>query len=189
MNQLKIIIASTRPNRRGRMVGDWVAHLAREHAEFETEILDLKEINLPFSDEEAHPRSRQYEFEHTKQWSAMIDRGDAFVIVACEYNYGFSGPLKNAIDYLYAEWNYKPVSFVGYGGVSAGARSTAMLLQVFTALKAVPLAETVSIPLIQNHIDNQMFKGNDLFVKSAHSMLHELSRWSKALKQMRATNP
>jgi NAD(P)H-dependent FMN reductase len=187
MLQLKIIVASTRPGRNGRMVGDWFAALSQQYSEFNVEILDLKEINLPDMDEAAHPKMKQYQHEHSKQWSAKIDEADAFVIVACEYNHGFSGPLKNAIDYLYSEWNYKPAAFVSYGGVAGGVRAVLMLSQVLTALKIVPLYDTVTIPLVYKFIDqNQQFVANDGITKSAHVMMKELIRWSKALKDMRS---
>jgi len=188
MLQLKIIIASTRPGRKGKMVGDWFAALSEQYSEFNVEVLDLKEINLPDMDEMAHPRMKQYQHEHTKQWSAKIDEADAFVIVACEYNHGYSGPLKNAIDYLYSEWTYKPAAFVSYGGVAGGARSVQMLSEVLTSLKVVPLYETVTIPLIQKFIDqNQQFVANDVITKSAHVMMQELIHWSTAMKDMRTS--
>ena len=188
MLQLKIIIASTRPGRNGRPVGNWFATLSQQYSEFEVEILDLKEINLPDMDEPAHPRMKQYQHEHSKQWSAKIDEADAFVIVACEYNHGFSGPLKNAIDYLYSEWNYKPAAFVSYGGVAGGARAVQMLSEVLTSLKVVPLYETVTIPFINKFIDHdQQFLANDVITKSAHVMMQELIHWTKALKDMRSS--
>src|SRR5262245_52104298 len=85
---LQIIIASTRPGRIGAPVSAWFAAQARDHAGFEIEVLDLKEINLPFLDEPKHPRFRDYQHDHTKRWSATIDRADAYVFVIPEYNYG-----------------------------------------------------------------------------------------------------
>ena len=188
MFQLKIIIASTRPGRKGRMVGDWFATLSQQYSEFKVEILDLKEINLPDMDEAAHPKMMQYQHEHSKQWSAKIDEADAFVIVACEYNHGFSGPLKNAIDYLYSEWNYKPAAFVSYGGVAGGARSVLMLSQVLTSLKVVPLYDTVIIPFIYKFINqDRQFLANDIITKSAHVMMQELIHWTEILKYMRSS--
>lgn len=188
MFQLKIIIASTRPGRKGRMVGDWFATLSAQYGEFKVEVLDLKEINLPDMDEPAHPKMKQYQHEHTKQWSAKIEEADAFVIVACEYNHGFSGPLKNAIDYLYSEWNYKPAAFVSYGGVAGGSRAVLMLSQVLTSLKVVPLSDTVTIPFIYKFMDHdQQFLANEVVTKSALVMMQELIHWTQALKDMRSS--
>ena len=83
-------------------------------------------------DEPKHPRLREYEHQHTKDWSARVEAADAFVFVHPEYNYGITAPLKNALDYLSQEWNYKPLGLVSYGGVSAGTRAAQMIKQVAT---------------------------------------------------------
>ena len=90
------------------------------HDGFQPELVDLAEVALPFMDEPNHPRLRTYIHQHTKDWSAKIEAGDAFVFVMPEYNHGMTAPLKNALDYLQHEWQYKPLGFVSYGGVAAG---------------------------------------------------------------------
>ena len=188
MYNLKIIIASTRPGRKGRMVGDWFTALIKDYSEFNIEVLDLKEINLPELDEPVPAKMRQYQHEHTKRWSKTIAEADAFVIVACEYNHGFSGPLKNAIDYLFYEWNYKPAAFVSYGGLSGGIRSVQMLSEVLTSLKVVSLFEAVNIPFITKFIEhNERFVGNEIIEKSVHVMMNELLLWTRSLKEMRSS--
>src|SRR5205085_12274105 len=127
---LKIIIGSTRAGRKGPSIASWIYKLAKETAAFDTELIDLAEINLPFLDEPNHPRLHQYVHQHTLDWSAKIIPADAFIFVTPEYNYGYSAPLKNAIDFLYREWLYKPVAIVSYGGVSAGTRAVQQLKQV-----------------------------------------------------------
>ena len=77
------------------------------HGHFAVEVVDLAEVNLPMFNEPRHPRLRQYEYQHTKDWSATISRADAFIFVIPEYNYGFNAATKNAIDYLNHEWQYK----------------------------------------------------------------------------------
>ncbi|HEY0579427.1 MAG TPA: NAD(P)H-dependent oxidoreductase [Candidatus Nitrosocosmicus sp.] len=186
MDQLKIITSTTRPGRKGVSIANWIAKLAKQEKHFETELLDLAEINLPFMDEPNHPRLKQYQQEHTKKWSAVIDGADAFIIVLSEYNFGFPAPIKNALDYLFNEWRYKPVAFVSYGGVSGGLRSTQMLKQVVTALNMVPIVESLSIPFFTKFINNEgEFNPEDIVIKSAHVMFTELARWSEALKTMR----
>jgi NAD(P)H-dependent FMN reductase len=130
--RLLIIIASTRPGRVGLPVGQWFHERATSHGGFEVEVADLAEWNLPFMDEPNHPRLRQYTQPHTQRWSATVDRADGFVFVMPEYNNGFNAPLKNAIDYLYQEWQYKPVGFVSYGGTSGGLRAVQMAKLVVT---------------------------------------------------------
>ena len=110
---------------------------------FTVEVLDLAEIGLPMLDEPNHPRLGNYTHEHTKAWSASIAAADAFVFVMPEYNYSFNAPLKNAIDYLWAEWQHKPVGLVSYGGVSGGLRAAQKVRQVVTSLSMVPLVEAV----------------------------------------------
>src|SRR5947209_3294419 len=144
--RLMIVIASTRPGRAGAPVAEWFYEQARRYGAFDIDIVDLAELNLPFFDEPNHPRLRTYVHQHTKDWSARVNAADAFVFVMPEYNYGFTAPLKNAIDYLHHEWQYKPVGFVSYGGVAAGTRAVTMLTQVAPALKLVPVPEQVSVP-------------------------------------------
>jgi len=187
MYQLKVILASTRAARKGPAVANWFMDQLSGHPEFSSELIDLKELNLPFLDEPEHPRLKHYQHEHTKQWSRIIDPADAFVIVTCEYNFGYPAPLKNALDFLYQEWNNKPVGFVGYGGIAGGTRAIQMLKQVVTAQKMMPLAEAVYIPFFVNHIgDDGQFNGTEALNNSAQLMLKELARWAKALKPLRS---
>lgn len=187
MLQLKVIIASTRPGRKGPAVAEWFAAIAGAHASFKTEVVDLAAVNLPFFDEPHHPRMRKYEHQHTKDWSALISSADAFVIVTPEYNFSFPATLKNALDYLYIEWNYKPVGFVSYGGIAAGTRAVQMLKQVVTAQKMMPVAESVNIPMFTKYIDEQgKFSGDAGLDKSAADMLDEIAKWGVSLKAMRA---
>lgn len=183
---LQIIIASTRPGRVGPSVAAWIHQRAVAHGAFDVELIDLAEVNLPMFDEPKHPRSRDYAHEHTKAWSATVDRADAFIFVLPEYNYGFNAAIKNAIDYLSAEWQYKPVGFASYGGIAAGTRSVQMLKQVITALKMVPLSEAVHIPFVQQFLDPQRrLRPNDVMESAATAMLDELVRWTAAVRPMR----
>ena len=187
MFQLKIIIASTRPERKGISVANWFIEIAKKDPAFNIEVLDLAEINLPFVDEPHHPRLQKYTKEHTKEWSKTIDEADAFVFVIPEYNYSMPPTLLNAIDFLFKEWNYKPAALVSYGGISGGLRSTQMCKLAMTTVKLVPLFEGVSIAFFEKQIDeNGKFHGNELETKSAGIMLHELLKWTEALKPMRS---
>ncbi|TZF85833.1 NAD(P)H-dependent oxidoreductase (plasmid) [Pedobacter sp. BS3] len=186
MINLKIITSTTRPGRKGIAIAKWITDLAVSDPGYQAELLDLGAINLPLMDEPNHPRLQQYQHEHTKRWSAKINEADAFIIVLAEYNFSFPAPIKNALDYLYHEWKYKPVSFVSYGGVSGGLRSVQMLKQVVTTLNMVPVLESVTIPMFSNFLDDQdTFNPNELISKSAQVMLQELKTWSDSLKQLR----
>lgn len=182
---LQVIIASTRPNRVGAPVASWIADVAREHGAFAVELVDLREVALPPMDEPAHPRLRRYEHEHTKAWSATVDRADAFLFVIPEYNFFAPPALVNAIDYLVAEWAYKPAGMVSYGGVSAGLRSAQATKQLLTALKMVPLPEAVSIPFVSQFLEDGRIVANEPMVQGARSMLDELARWEHALRDLR----
>ena len=186
MLKLHVVIASTRPGRVGPAVGTWFHRLAARDGKFEAELVDLADVNLPLLDEPAHPRLKQYQHEHTRRWSAKVEEADAFVFVTPEYNYGPPPALINALDYLYGEWNYKPVGFVSYGGVSGGIRSVQMTKQIVTTLKMVPLVEQVTIPFFSQFMDDTAaFVPSELHEKSAADMLSELFRWADALKPLR----
>ena len=183
---LQIIIASTRPGRVGPSVASWIHERAVAHGGFDVELVDLAEVNLPMFDEPKHPRFRQYAHQHTKDWSATIERADAFIFVVPEYNYGFNAAIKNAIDYLNAEWQHKPVGFVSYGGVAAGTRAVQMLKQVITTLKMVPMFDAVNIPFVQQFLDEERrLQPNDIMEGAATAMLDELVRWTASLRALR----
>ncbi len=183
---LQIIIASTRPGRVGPSVAYWIHERAVSRGGFKVELVDLAEANLPLFDEPKHPRSRDYVHAHTKAWSATIERADAFIFVLPEYNHGYNAALKNALDYLSSEWQYKPAGLVSYGGVAAGTRAVQMLKPVLAALKMVPLVEAVSIPFVQGLIDAEgNLRPNDVMEVSAAGMLAELARWTTAMYELR----
>jgi NAD(P)H-dependent FMN reductase len=183
---LQIIIASTRPGRIGPSVASWIHERAIAHGGFDVELVDLAEVNLPMFDEPKHPRFGQYVHQHTKDWSATIKRADAFIFVVPEYNYGFNAAIKNAIDYLNAEWQHKPVGFVSYGGVAAGTRAVQMLKQVITTLKMVPMFDAVNIPFVQQFLDeDRRLQPNDIMETAATTMLDELVRWTASLRSLR----
>lgn len=181
-----IITASTRPGRVGAPVANWIAAVARDDDRFELDLVDLADIDLPLLDEPHHPRLQNYEHDHTRRWSTRVSSADALIIVMPEYNYGFSAPIKNALDYLHVEWRYMPVGLVSYGGVSAGTRAAQMLKQVLTTLKMMPLFEAVSIPFVQQFIgEDGTLQPNDVMAQAATAMLDELVRMQRAMQPLR----
>lgn len=114
--------------------------------------------------------------------------GHAFVFVTPEYNYAMPPTLLNALDFLSKEWNYKPVGFVSYGGVSAGTRSAQMTKLVVTSLRMMPLPDAVSVPFFQQFIKDGVFTPNAELEKGANNMLNELYKWASALKPLHATS-
>ena len=187
MPRLLIIIASTRPGRIGLPVGRWFVQRAAEHAEFELDVADLAELDLPLLDEPNHPRLREYTHDHTRAWSARVDASDAIVMVTSEYNSGYPAPLKNAIDFLHHEWRYKPVGFVSYGGVSAGTRAVGQLRQVVLAVAMMPAPTSVNIPFVRQFLDEDgTLTGNEVLVQAASGMLDDLVGLQAALAPLRS---
>jgi NAD(P)H-dependent FMN reductase len=184
---LLVIVGSTRPGRAGLPISQWFTEQAARHDGVNVTVADLAELNLPLLDEPNHPRLRQYLNRHTKAWSALVDAADAIVIVTPEYNHSYPAPLKNAIDYLHQEWQYKPVGFVSYGGVSAGTRAVAALKPVVSVLKMVPVAENVNIPFHTQFIDDGVVEPNETMTQAADAMVDELVRVEAALRPLRET--
>ncbi len=183
---LQIITASTRDGRKGHAVARWAQRAAEAHGGFDVELVDLAEVGLPLLDEPNHPRLGQYKHQHTKDWSALVKRADAYVFVTPEYNHSFPGSLKNALDHLYAEWNHKPAGLVSYGGISAGLRAATALKPVLSSLKIVPVTEAVSVPMFTQFLTaDGEFLPSDQVEASAKAMFDELLKVAGALKTLR----
>ncbi|MBI3394214.1 MAG: NAD(P)H-dependent oxidoreductase [Spirochaetia bacterium] len=185
--KLGIVVGSTRPGRAGKPIADWFADFAAHHGRFQVELLDLAQFDLPLLNEAAHPRLRKYDHAHTKAWSTAVDSADAFAFVTPEYNYGSPPALVNALDYLSAEWAYKPACFVSYGGISGGLRSVQMSKLIVTSLKMMPLPEGVIIPMFAQYLDKEKgtFAPPSTQSDQAKIMLDELVKWAEALAPMR----
>lgn len=182
---LQIVIGSTRPGRVGAAVAAWFAEEARSHGGFDVELVDLAEVALPLFDEPNHPMTGDYVHDHTKAWSETVRRASAYVFVTPEYNSGYPASLKNAIDYLNAEWRHKPVAFVSYGGVSAGTRAVAQLKQVVTTLRMVPVQDAVAIPFVQQFLADGVLKPNEVMTSASKQVLDELVKLGTALATVR----
>lgn len=150
-----IIVGSVRPGRIGLPIARWVEGVAARS--FDVDLVDLVELGLPFMDEPNHPAKRQYTKQHTLDWSARVDAADAVMLVTPEYNHSFSPALKNAMDYLHAEWWRKPVGFVSYGGVSGGTRGVVALEPVTNGLGLVRAGAAVEIPFAGAQVSNGVF--------------------------------
>jgi len=183
--RLLVIIASTRPGRLGLPIANWAVSEIEKYGGFEVDVADLALTDLPMLDEPHHPHHRNYIKARTIAWSKRVDAADAILIVTPEYNYGMPGSLKNAFDFLFHEWNYKPVAFVSYGGMSGGMRSVQMAKQVVTTLKMVPLSEAVNIHMVPKYIHDGEFIPEETHVASLKKVLGELARWAAALRAMR----
>ncbi|AOS62244.1 NADPH-dependent FMN reductase [Actinoalloteichus hymeniacidonis] len=197
MTRIAVIVGSTRTHRRGKAVADWTLTTARQHAPagVELELVDLAEFDLPVLDEPASGAWGVYAHEHTKRWSEAIASFDGYVIVTPEYNHGVPGPLKNALDYLYYEWNHKAVGFVGYGTVG-GVRAVEQLRQIVADFKLADVATQVTLNTFTDFdytgIDiteptiTGVFAPADRHVTDLARLLEEVTVWSCALQPVRA---
>jgi len=184
--KLHTIIGSVRPGRIGLPVGQWIDGLAREDERFETTLVDLAEVNLPFLDEPEMPHLGRYTHDHTKSWSATIDAADAFIFVMPEYNGGVSPALKNALDFLSAEWKHKPVGLVSYGGISGGQRGAQMLKTSLLQLSLMPVPASVPIPFVSKMIgEDGSFEPTPPIAAGAPRMLDGIAEWTGVLRPLR----
>jgi NAD(P)H-dependent FMN reductase len=179
-----IILGSTRPGRNGEAVAKWVYELARRRSDAEFELVDIKDFNLPLLDEPVPPSRGQYANPHTKAWAAKIASFDAFVFVTPEYNHATSAALKNAIDFLYREWNNKAAGFVGYGG-SGGVRAVESLRLVMAEVQVATVRAQVALSLHTDWENFTVFKPHPKHEAALNTMLNQLVAWGEALKTVR----
>jgi NAD(P)H-dependent FMN reductase len=188
MTRIGIILGSTRPNRNGEQVAKWVYEIAARRDDAEFELVDLRDYPLPHLDEPLPPSMGQYQNEHTRQWADKIASFDGFVFVTPEYNHSTSGVLKNAIDYLYAEWNNKAVGFVSYGGVG-GARAAEHLRLVVGELQMADVRQQVALSLLTEFENFSVFKPGDYNRAALDTLLDQVIAWSNALAPLRQPVP
>jgi NAD(P)H-dependent FMN reductase len=184
MVKLAIIIGSTRPGRKAEAVARWVHQIAQKRSDAQFEVVDIQTFNLPLLDEPVPPSMGQYSKPHTKAWAAKIASFDGYVFVTPEYNHGTSAALKNAIDFLYAEWNNKAAGFVGYGS-AGGARAVEQLRLVMGEIQVADVRAQVMLSLFTDFENFTTFKPAPMHEKSVNTMLDQLIAWSGALKTLR----
>jgi NAD(P)H-dependent FMN reductase len=184
--KLMIVVGSVRPGRVGLPIAKWVADHARRRPEVDIDFVDLLELGLPLMDEPNHPSQRQYENRHTLEWSRRVEQADAFVFVTPEYNSSYSPALKNALDFLFHEWDLKPVGFVCYGGASSGTRAVASLLPITSALGLYRVAPVLEISAPRRKVSDGIFNPEDHEIGALERQLDELLLLSRRFKEVRA---
>ncbi|MGE0081206.1 MAG: NADPH-dependent FMN reductase [Thiohalomonadaceae bacterium] len=184
MIKVAVILGSTRPGRLGESVAKWVFDLARQRTDAEFEYIDIKDFNLPLLDEPVPPSLGRYSKEHTRRWAATVARFDAFLFVTAEYNHNIPAALKNAIDYLYAEWNNKAAGFVSYGS-AGGVRSVEALRLVMGELQVADVRAQVMLSLFTDFEDGRV-KPSPVHVETLNTLLDQLIAWGGALKSLRS---
>lgn len=184
MVKVGIVVGSTRPGRNAAAVARWVHEIANQRRDASFEVVDIQDYNLPLLDESVPASLGRYEKAHTKAWAAKIDSFDAYVFVTPEYNHGPSGALKNAIDYIYGEWNNKAAGFVGYGS-AGGARAVEQLRLVMGELQVADVRSQVLLSLFTDFENFSTFKPAAHQTAALNAVLDQVIAWGEALKTLR----
>ncbi|MEK7595347.1 MAG: NAD(P)H-dependent oxidoreductase [Patescibacteria group bacterium] len=185
--KIKVILGSTRQGRFGEKPAKWIYQKAKNDESLDVELLDLKDFPLPFFDEPVSPSMIKEPYKHpvVAKFTQKIAEADSFIIVTPEYNHGYSAVLKNALDYVYNEWNNKPLAFVSYGALG-GARAVEQLRQVAVELQMAPIRAAVHISAFWTLLDTQGNLKTESLEESGKNMLAQLIWWTKALKDARS---
>jgi len=184
MLKVAIIVGSTRPGRKADTVATWVFDIAARRADASFEIVDIADFDLPLLDEALPPSMGQYAQPHTRAWAERIAGFDAFVFVTPEYNHSTSGALKNAIDYLFREWNDKAAGFVAYGS-TGGTRAVEHLRGIMGEIKVADVRAQVALSLFTDFENFTTFKPQPSQEAAVDAMLNDLIPWGRALQAMR----
>lgn len=184
MVKIAIIVGSTRPGRRSKQVADWVLTKATSRGGADFEMLDLADFNLPLLDEPLPPSMGDYKHEHTKVWAETISRFDGFIFVTAEYNHSVPGALKNALDFIYAEWNNKAAGFVSYGS-AGGVRAAENLRLIAGELQIADVRAQVALPFATDFENFTTFTPSQSAEEALEPLLDQLISWSTALKTIR----
>ena len=184
MLKIGIVTGSTRPGRNNLAVAHWVLGIAQQRAEAESELVDIADYQLPLLDEPASPMFGKHTKPHTMAWADKIASIDAYVFVTPEYNHSTSGALKNAIDYLYGEWNNKAAGFVSYGG-AGGVRAVEHLRLILSELMVATVRAQVTLSLLTDFEHFTTFTPDPRHEPETHTMLDQLVAWGEALKTLR----
>jgi len=185
MLNLMIVVGSVRPGRIGLPIAQWARDVAQADGRFAVDLADLAEIQLPLMDEPNHPVLRQYTRPQTIAWSERVAAADGFLLAFPEYNYSYSAPIKNALDYLRQEWDRKPVGMINWGGNSGGTRAQAALRPVISALGMVLTHGNIEINFPQKQLVDGHFQPNDQQSEVLKLMLDELVSLDGALRPLR----
>jgi NAD(P)H-dependent FMN reductase len=184
MLKIAIILGSTRPGRNGEAVAHWVYDIANRRKDAEFELVDIAEYDLPLLDEPVPPLLGQYTKPHTKAWSTKIASFDAYVFVTPEYNHSTPAALKNAIDYLYKEWNNKAAGFVSYGS-AMGTRAVEHLRLIMAELQIADVRAQVMLSLFTDFENFSKFQPAANQEKSVTAMLDQVIAWGNAMRTVR----
>lgn len=184
MVNIAIIVGSTRPGRNSAAVSQWVMEQSKKRSDAKFDILDIADFNLPVLDEPVPASFGQYSKPHTKAWAVAVAKYDGYIFVTPEYNHSTSGALKNAIDYIYQEWNNKAAGFVSYGSMG-GVRAVEHLRGIAAELQLADVRAQVSFSLFTDFVNFSEFKPDPRHEQNAAALFDQVIAWSEALKALR----
>lgn len=185
MTKIQIITGTTRPGRNSEAVGKWVYEIAAKRRDLEVELVDVATYSLPIFDEPISPAYAPNTNKQAKKWGAKIAEADGYIFVTAEYNHGVPGVFKNAVDFLYPEWNNKAVGFVGYGS-AGGSRAIEQWRAISAELQMADVRATVLLSLFSDFENMSVFKPRDQHEETLNTVLNQLVNWAGALKSVRA---
>ena len=184
--KIGIIVGSTRPGRKAPAVAKWAHEILQGRKDAEYEIVDIQDYKLPLLDEPVPPLMGQYSKAHTKTWAAKIASLDGFIFVTPEYNHGTSAALKNAIDFLFQEWNNKAAGFIGYGS-AGGVRAVENLRLTMGEIKVADVRAQAMLSLYTDFENFTTFRPHQHHTKAVNALADDLIAWTGALKALRET--
>ncbi len=185
--RIAIVVGSTREGRFADTPVEWLVSIARQHADIEVEVVDLRDFPLPFFDEVASPMWAASQNEVAQRWQKKVASFDGFIFTAAEYSHGPTAVLKNALDYVYTEWNKKPAGFLGYGGVG-GARAVEQLRLHAIEMQMAPVRSAVHISwgdFLAVRQGEKKLEEIEHLNQAARALLDEIAWWAKVLKKAR----
>ena len=182
--KIAIVVGSTRAARFADTPVEWIAKIAKSHADIEVEVVDLRDFPMPFFDEVTSSAWGPSQSEVAQRWQKKVAGFDGFIFTAAEYNHGPTAVLKNALDYAAKEWNKKPAGFVGYGGVG-GARAVEQLRMHAVELQMAPTKAAVHIvwgDFLAVRQGEKKLSDIEHLNQAANALIEEITWWAKALK-------
>jgi NAD(P)H-dependent FMN reductase len=188
MTRIGIVVGSTRPGRKAAAVAQWVLGIAQRRTDAEFEVVDLADYHLPLLDEPIPPSVGKYAGVHTKSWADKIGTFDGFVFVTPEYNHSTSAALKNALDFVYGEWNNKAAGFVGYGS-AGGVRAVEHLRGIAAELQIATVRAQVMLSLATDFENYTTFRPDPSKEKTVERTIAQVVSWSRALEAVRKDPP
>ncbi|WP_415871548.1 NADPH-dependent FMN reductase [Acinetobacter pittii] len=173
-----IIVGSVREGRTAIKVANWLESTIPSFnlEDFQAEVIDLKEWNLPLFSGSHPPATGIYDQPKQQEWADKIAQADVFIFISPEYNHGYSPALKNALDYVGKEWGGKPAAFIGYGSTN-GSRSISQIRQVTSSLSIIDPNAVIEIRDIFKRNKDEKFEANEFEVKGLQSIIEKLQKY------------